>query len=383
MTNAKTFAALSSEEIRRYSRHISLPEIGIEGQQKLKQGRVLVIGAGGLGCPVLLYLTAAGVGKIGVIDFDSVDESNLQRQVLFGTEDTGKLKSEVAQRKLGNLNPHSNITAYTERLNSTNSLEIFDSYDLIVDGSDNFATRYLVNDACVLLDKPFVYGAIYKFEGQVSVFNYTDRSGVKGPTYRCLFPAPPLPGSVPNCAEIGVLGVLPGILGCMQALEALKVLTGVGQPLAGKLFIFDSLSMSSRTIELRRKSQVSEIGELIDYEEYCGERRDHAQVEEVSPMQLREMHERGDCFELLDVREPHEREICSIGGGLAIPVREIKDNVDFISRDRPVIVYCHHGQRSQATINLLATKFGFTNLYNLRGGIHAWAIDVELNMPRY
>jgi len=382
MTNKEDKVTLSVDEIRRYSRHISLPEIGMKGQERLKASRILVVGAGGLGCPVLLYLAAAGVGEIGIIDFDLVDESNLQRQVLFDSQDAGQPKSEVAKKKLDSLNPHLTITAHVKRLDSTNALEILDSYDLIVDGSDNFATRYLVNDACVLLGKPFVYGAVFKFEGQVSVFNYTDRLGKQGPTYRCLFPHPPAPGSVPNCAEIGVLGALPGTIGCMQAMEAFKIITGVGEPLSGKLFLFDSLSMHSRIIHFERSSQPLEITELIDYEEFCGSCTVNSRVEDITPVTLSEMRARGDCFELLDVRESFERKICSLGGA-AIPLHAVRDSVANICRDKPVIIYCHHGQRSREAASVLATEFGFTNLYSLRGGIQAWADEVEPDMPRY
>lgn len=357
---------LSPEELRRYSRHLLIPEFGIEGQQRLKTAKVLVIGCGGLGSPILLYLAAAGVGTLGIVDGDRVDESNLQRQILYGTESVGKPKVEETARRLQSLNPSIQIETYFEQLNSQNALDILRPYDVVIDGSDNFPTRYLVNDACVLLNKPLVYGAIYRFEGQVAIFNYQN-----GPNYRDLFPAPPPPELAPNCAEAGVLGVLPGIIGCLQANETIKLLTGIGQPLTGKLYVMDALTLLSRTIKIPRLPQRPVIDKLIDYDEFCGIKKETLDDENISPNKLKLLLEEKADFQLIDVREPHEYAIDNLGGTL-MPLSQLEEWVTRIERDKWVIVHCQSGMRSQKAIQLLREKYGFTNLKNLEGGIVAY-----------
>jgi sulfur-carrier protein adenylyltransferase/sulfurtransferase len=375
---------LTPEEIKRYNRHLILSEIGKEGQEKLKAAKVLVVGAGGLGCPVLQYLTAAGVGTIGILDYDVVDESNLQRQVLFNTDDIGKSKAETAAKKLALLNPHIKFNFQTLKLSSENSQQIFKAYDIIVDGSDNFPTRYLVNDTCIIEDKVLVSASIFKFEGQVSVFNLKDKSGERGPTYRCLFPEPPDSKDVPNCSEIGVLGVLPGIIGSIQANEVIKIITGTGLPLSGKLFVLDALTMKTSILNFSKNEENFKIKELIDYEDFCSvNQKDFSPgYKEITVLELKAWMDKKEKFELLDVREIFEREIGSIGG-INIPMNDIPKNVDLIPLDRPVIVYCHHGMRSAMIVKFLYEEFGLNNLYNLEGGIHAWASYIDDTMTKY
>ncbi|MCB0627198.1 MAG: ThiF family adenylyltransferase [Saprospiraceae bacterium] len=370
----------TTQERARYARHFTLPEFGEEGQRKLKQSSVLVIGAGGLGSPLLLYLAAAGVGRIGIVEFDQVDESNLQRQVLYTIGDLGQSKGEVAVRRLRALNPLVEVEHYPTRLSSENALSIFRGYDLVADGTDNFPTRYLVNDACVLSGIPNVYASIFRFEGQVSVFNLLRADGARGPNYRSLFPQPPPPGMVPSCAEGGVLGVLPGIVGSLQASEAIKVLTGIGDPLDGRLFLFDAASFSSRILKIPDTPGPA-ITELIDYEEFCG-LAPSAPVKEIGVQEFFEMRERGVDFQLIDVREPYEVEIAELGGEL-IPPAEIERSADRIARDKMVVLHCRSGRRSADAVRLLEERFGFDNLYNLRGGILAWADEIDPSMAKY
>lgn len=355
---------LSKEEINRYSRHIVLPEIGADGQEKINKAKVLVIGAGGLGCPVLQYLTAAGIGTTRIVDSDIVDESNLQRQILFSVHDIGKPKTEVARQKLSLLNPFCQFQVENYRLTATNALEIIKEYDLVIDGSDNFPTRYLVNDACVMLNKPLVFGSVFKFEGQVSVFNYKN-----GPTYRCLFPQPPQDS--PNCEEIGVLGVLPGIIGTIMANEALKVVLGIGEVLSGKLFVLDALSMSTQIISFEKNPANSIIEKLIDYELFCSSLNEKVMSREITSVELKKMIDSKADFQLIDVREKLEYLISNIKGE-NIPLGSIEKNINRISRDRKVVIHCKTGVRSKKAIDLLEKKYGFTNLYNLAGGIDSW-----------
>ncbi len=369
---------LSTEELKRYNRHIILEEVGKAGQEKLKMAKVLVIGTGGLGCPVLQYLTAAGVGTIGIVDFDVVDHSNLQRQILFDVNDIGHPKAEVARKKLSAQNPFVQFNVHQEKLTSSNALALFEQYDIVVDGSDNFPTRYLTNDACVITGKPLVFGSIFKFDGQVAVFNYND-----GPTYRCLFPAPPDPGSVPNCAQIGVIGVLPGLIGTIQANEVIKLITGIGEPLSGKLLIMDALTMETNLFAVARNANNAQITELIDYEDFCGLNTPfHETMQEMTSQELAERLEQGDDIQLLDVREPFEYEICHLDAEL-MPLSTISNRVADIPRNVPVVVYCHHGMRSAAAITTLQQEYGFNNLYNLIGGIHDWAANIDPEMEQY
>ncbi len=355
---------LSKEEINRYSRHILLSGIGTEGQEKLKGAKVLVIGAGGLGCPVLQYLTAAGVGTIGIADDDIVDESNLQRQVVFSTEDVSRQKAEVAVQKLKLQNPNVNLISHISRLTSANALDLIKNYNLVIDGSDNFPTRYLVNDACVMLNKPLVFGSIFKFEGQVSVFNYKS-----GPTYRCLFPEPPGAGEVPNCSEVGVLGVLPGMIGTIMANEALKVILEIGNVLSGKLFVLDALSMHTQIVSFKKNPVNLKITSLTDYEQFCV--ANAAGVKEISVDELKKMIKSRADFQLIDVREQSEYMVLNISGE-NIPLGSIEQHVSKIARDKKVVIHCKMGGRSKRAIEVLEKKYGFTNLYNLAGGIDAW-----------
>ncbi|HMV25751.1 MAG TPA: molybdopterin-synthase adenylyltransferase MoeB [bacterium] len=379
---------LTTEELARYNRHLILKEFGLEGQQKLKSAKVLVIGAGGLGAPCLLYLTAAGVGTIGIVDFDTVDASNLQRQVLYTVDDVGKPKADTAAHRLKQLNPSVHFNTHREKLTSANALDIIRSYDIIADGSDNFQTRYLVNDACVLLNKPLIYASIFQFEGQVSVFNYTDPSGTLGPNYRDLFPTPPPPGMVPSCAEGGVLGVLPGIIGSMQASEAIKVITGIGTPLSGKLFLWNALTFESRTMKFKRdpanpiNGLQQTITALIDYEVFCGISEPEKQTGgEISPAELKHWIDTGKDFQLIDVRESFEYGICNLGGTL-IPLAQIMQESARIAQNKPVVVHCKMGGRSAKAIAQLRT-LGFDNLINLRGGIIAYAETVDPSLAKY
>ncbi len=342
--------------MNRYSRQIILPEVGLEGQAKITNASVLVVGAGGLGCPVLVYLAAAGVGRIGIIDADKVDVTNLQRQVLYTTEDEGKPKAETAAKRLMALNPEINIDVYPVWLSKANALEIFSSYDIIVDGSDNFATRYLVNDACVILNKPLVFGSIFKFEGQVSVFNYKG-----GPTYRCLFPEPPAAGEVPNCSEIGVIGVLPGIIGTLQANEVIKIILEKGDVMSGLLYMYDALSNDVQKLKVFKDPVASLVTELGIYEEVCETSPD------IDKKTFDAWKEKQVVFQLIDVREPHEYEQKNIGGEL-IPMNTVKDNLTRIREDIPVIVHCQMGGRSRKIVDFLYEK-GFKNVYNLRNGL--------------
>jgi len=381
MSNVK----FSKEELERYSRHLIIPEFNIEGQRRLKNAKVLIVGSGGLGSPLLLYLTAAGVGTIGIVDFDVVDETNLQRQVLFSVDDVGKSKSAAAIERLQRLNPNVNFIEHNTRLTSENALEILSDYHVVADGTDNFPTRYLVNDACVILQKPNVYASIFRFEGQVSVFNYTDQDGNTGPNYRDLFPTPPPPGLVPSCAEGGVIGVLPGIIGSLQANEVIKVITGIGSPLSGRLFLFDALAFETRTLKVHKDPGQESIVQLIDYEMFCGigqETEDTPKVREISVTELETMKDNDEDFQLIDVREPYEYEIANMGGVL-IPLGQIEDRVDQIVSDKKVVVHCRSGARSAKAIVTLEKKFGFTNLYNLKGGILAYADEIDNSLAKY
>ncbi len=383
----------SKSELERYSRHLIIPEFNIEGQRKLKAAKVLVVGTGGLGAPMLMYLAAAGVGTIGLVDFDVVDESNLQRQVLFSVNDIGKAKVEAAKERLEGLNPHIKIQIHNLRLTSENALEIFKNYDLVADGTDNFPTRYLVNDACVLLGKTNVYASIFRFDGQVSVFNYKDKNGIFGPNYRDLFPAPPPPGLVPSCAEGGVIGVLPGIIGSLQANEVIKVISGVGEPLAGRLFLFDALNFETRILKISKDPNQVPVSKLIDYEFFCGvgepdsDQDENAKSEknsfkEISVKELNEWQISGEKFQLIDVREEFEYEISNMGGEL-IPLDEIENNIEKIAKDVKVVVHCRSGQRSEEAIKVLEKKFDFRNLYNLRGGLLAYATEIDQSIAKY
>jgi sulfur-carrier protein adenylyltransferase/sulfurtransferase len=378
---------LSREEIQRYSRHLIMPEVGMEGQLKLKRARVLTIGTGGLGAPLGLYLAAAGVGHLGLVDFDVVDSSNLQRQVTFTTADVGKPKSEAAKARLSALNPAIDIVSYETRLTSENALELFRDYDIIVDGTDNFPTRFLVNDASVLLGKPNVYGSIFRFEGQATVFGYPG-----GPCYRCLYPEPPPPGLVPSCAEGGVLGVLPGIVGSIQAMETIKLILGTGEPLVGRLLLFDALAMRFRELKLKRNPDCPMCGEhrtitkLIDYEEFCGIRGEEAPamtdgIPEITATELKRRQDRGEKLFILDVREPHEYQICNLNGKL-IPLGELPRRVNELDSSVEMVVHCRSGKRSADAIHFLQTA-GFKKLWNLKGGVLAWADEVDPRMPKY
>ncbi len=378
---------LSREEILRYSRHLIMPEVGMDGQLKLKKARVLMIGAGGLGAPLGLYLAAAGVGHLGIVDFDVVDFTNLQRQVTFSTADVGKTKLEAAKARLSGLNPTIEISTYEIRLDSSNALDLFRDYDLVVDGTDNFPTRYLVNDACVLLGKQNVYGSIFRFEGQVSVFGAPN-----GPCYRCLYPEPPPPGLVPSCAEGGVLGVLPGIVGAIQGIEAIKLILGAGDPLVGRLLLFDALAMRFRELKLKKNPDCPMCGtnrtitKLIDYEEFCGIRGEEApmqnlQVPEITPRELKQRQDRGDDLFVLDVREPHEYQICNLNGYL-IPLGDLPKRVSELDSSREIVVHCRSGKRSADAVDFLG-KAGFRKIWNLKGGILAWSDDVDPKVPKY
>src|ERR1700686_5125891 len=378
---------LSKDEILRYSRHLIMPEVGMEGQLKLKSAKVLLIGTGGLGAPLGLYLAAAGVGKLGLVDFDVVDFTNLQRQVAFGTSDVGKPKSEATRARLANLNPDIQIQSFETQLTSANALELFKDFDIIVDGTDNFPTRYLVNDACILLGKPNVYGSIFRFEGQATIFGMPD-----GPCYRCLYPEPPPPGLVPSCAEGGVLGVLPGIVGSIQAMETIKLILGSGDNLVGRLLLFDALAMKFRELKLRKNPNCPMCGEhrtinnLIDYYEFCGVRGEEApapnlQVPEITPRELKARLDRGDDLFILDGREPHEFQICNIKGNL-IPLGELPRRVHELDSSREIVAHCRSGKRSAEAVYFLR-KAGFRKILNLKGGILAWSDEVDPSVPKY
>jgi adenylyltransferase/sulfurtransferase len=376
---------LSPEEIRRYSRHLIMPEVGTEGQKRLKAARVLMIGTGGLGSPLGMYLAAAGVGHLGLVDFDVVDESNLHRQLLYGKKDVGRPKIEAAVERLREVNPHIELIPHNQRLDSSNALELFTGYDLIVDGTDNFPTRYLVNDACVLTGKPNVYGSIFRFEGQVSVF-----WGRKGPCYRCLFPEPPPPGLVPSCAEGGVLGVLPGIIGSLQANEVIKLILATGEPLIGRLVLFDALKMRFRELKLRKNPECPvcsahpTLDKLIDYEQFCGIGAEPEVDDDVniSVRQLAEWRQQGRPHTLLDVRSPEEWQIARIEGATLIPIQELRDRMGELDTSELIVAQCHHGPRSLRAVGLLR-QFGFVRVKNLYGGIDAWSEEIDPTVPRY
>jgi molybdopterin/thiamine biosynthesis adenylyltransferase/rhodanese-related sulfurtransferase len=379
--------SLSNEEIRRYSRHLILPEFGMEGQRKLKQGSVLLIGTGGLGSPLALYLAAAGVGHIGLVDFDIVDESNLQRQIIHGTSTLGIRKTESAKMRLRDLNPHIDIATYDVQITSENAFDLIRPYDVIVDGTDNFPTRYLTNDACVMLGKPNVYGSIFRFEGQATVFS--PKHG--GPCYRCLYPEPPPPGLVPSCAEGGVLGVLPGVVGTIQATEAIKLLTGIGEPLIGRLLLYDALAMRFRELKLRRNPDCPVCGdhptvtELIDYQQFCGISPEEAHRDatiEITPAEVADwLHSDNPPF-LLDVREPNEWEICHIPGAVRISVNELAERMNELDSAVEMVVYCRSGVRSARAVELLR-QAGFRKVKNMAGGILRWSDEVDPSVPKY
>jgi len=379
-----TLPHLSHEEILRYSRHLLLPEVGVEGQRALKGARVLTIGAGGLGSPIALYLAAAGVGTLGIVEFDVVDLTNLQRQVLHGTSQVGRPKLDSAAARLGDLNPHVRVERHPVQLSSANALEILGAYDIVIDGSDNFPTRYLVNDAAVLLGKPLVYGSIFRFEGQVSVFDAS-----RGPCYRCLYSEPPPPGLVPSCAEGGVLGVLPGIVGSLQALEAIKLILGVGEPLVGRLLLFDALRLRFRELQLRKDPDCPLCGPrpsitgLIDYEAFCGIGAPVVPTgSEISATELHAALDAGRPVAILDVREPHEFEIVHLPGSTLIPLRELPGRLAQLDSRAELVVLCHHGMRSLQAVELLRGA-GFQHARSLAGGIDAWAIEVDPSLARY
>jgi adenylyltransferase/sulfurtransferase len=377
---------LSSDEILRYSRHLILPEVALEGQQRLKASRVLLIGAGGLGSPLALYLAAAGVGTIGLVDFDVVDVTNLQRQIVHGSKDVGRPKLESARDRLKDLNPHVHVEGFETRLTSENALEIVRDFDIVIDGTDNFATRYLTNDACVILGKPNVYGSIYRFEGQSSVF-----ATEEGPCYRCLYPEPPPPGLVPSCAEGGVLGVLPGLVGTIQATEGIKLLLGVGEPLIGRLLLIDALTMQFRTMRLRKNPNcpacgTREIRELIDYDQFCGIGGDPLQdphgIPEITPKELAAKQQRRDDFDLIDVREPHEWAIAKIPGARLVPLGTFTEQLSSFDSARDIVVTCKMGGRSAKAVRQLQAA-GFKKVWNLAGGILRWSDDVDPTVPKY
>lgn len=384
-------APMSAEERARYARHLALPEVGLEGQERLRRARIIIIGAGGLGSPVAMYLAAAGVGTIGLVDFDVIDLTNLQRQVLYRTADVGRRKTEVAAERLREANPHVRVVRHDLRLTSENALDVLRDYDVVIDGTDNFPTRYLVNDACVLLGKPYVYGSILRFDGQVAVFD-----GRTGPCYRCLFREPPPPGLVPNCAEGGVLGVLPGIIGSLQALEALKLVLGVGDTMVGRLAVFDGLAFRWRELRLRKNPDCPVCGEaptlrgLIDYEEFCGLGGDRMAeagpggVRETTPEELKQRLDAGDSLVLIDVRETFEWEISNLEphGARLIPLGEFADRVDELDPDTEIVLYCRSGSRSAGAARHLLAR-GFQRVWNLKGGINAWARDVDPDLPTY
>jgi molybdopterin/thiamine biosynthesis adenylyltransferase/rhodanese-related sulfurtransferase len=384
---------LSHEEVLRYSRHLIMPEVGIEGQKKLKAAKILLIGTGGLGSPTSMYLAAAGIGTIGLVDYDVVDFTNLQRQIIHGTKDIGRSKLESAEETLSDLNPFIKLVKYNVPLTSDNALDIIADYDIVIDGTDNFPTRYLVNDACVMLGKINVYGSIFRFEGQVSVFGHEE-----GPCYRCLFPEPPPPGLVPSCAEGGVLGILPGTVGTLQATEAIKIILGIGQPLVGRLLLYDALAMTFDTMKIRKNpncpvcSEHPTLTELIDYEQFCGvpahDRSSFDNGTDVKPIPavgvkaLKERVEKGEALTILDVREPHEWEISKIEGSIFIPKAEVLNHLNELPRDGSLMVLCRTGVRSGDVVRWLQDA-GFDNAINVSGGINAWAKQIDQNLPVY
>ena len=384
---------LTNEQILRYSRHLILPEIGMAGQKKLRAASVLIIGAGGLGCPIALYLTAAGIGRLGLVDFDVVDRTNLQRQILYGESVVGVPKVEAAAERLKDLNPDVEIETYPERLTSENALQIMSDYDIVIDGTDNFPTRYLTNDAAVILGKPYIYGSIFRFEGQVSVFLSRPFNGFeRGPCYRCLFPSPPPPGAVPSCAEGGVLGVLPGIVGALQAAEAIKLIVGIGEPLIGKLMLIDTLRMEFKTVRIRRNPDCPVCGdnptirELIDYEEFCGLRRGELPESDeifVTPQELKSKLDAGEPLLLLDVREPEELEISEFPHPYKhIPLDDLPERVHELDLTSEIIIFCRNDQRSRLAAQMLQ-RMGFSRVKVLKGGINAWSQEIDPSVPQY
>ena len=384
-----TAAALSNEEIQRYSRHLIMPEVGMEGQLKLKAAKVLLVGTGGLGAPLGMYLAAAGIGRIGLVDFDIVDYSNLQRQIIHGTKDVGRKKLDSAAETMLDINPHIQIDRHEVALNSENALDILKDYDIVVDGTDNFPTRYLVNDACVLLKKPNVYGSIFRFEGQSTVFAYEG-----GPCYRCLYPEPPPPGLVPSCAEGGVLGILPGLIGVVQATETVKLILGAGEPLVGRLLLYDALAMRFRELKLRRNPECPVCGDhptvtkLIDYQQFCGVPHADEKIEpvtnlgEIEPVEVKQKIDRGDAFTLIDVRELHEYQICRIPTSKLIPLGELPKRLNELDKDAVIVAHCKSGMRSAKAVDILK-QAGFRNVRNLKGGILAWSDKVDPSVPKY
>lgn len=378
-------ATLTPEEIRRYSRHLILPEVGMDGQVKLKQAKVLMVGTGGLGAPMALYLAAAGVGTLGLIDFDVVDESNLQRQVIHGTSDVGRKKIESAEASIKEINPNVRVIKHETALTSDNAMEILKDYDIVADGTDNFPTRYLVNDACVLLKKPNVYGSIFRFEGQASVFAMED-----GPCYRCLYPEPPPPGLVPSCAEGGVLGILPGTVGLIQATEVVKLILGIGEPLKGRLVLYDALNMKFRELRLRKNPECPICGthptihKLIDYQQFCGVVAEppKSTLPEIDPVEVKAKIDRGDKFVLVDVREPHEYKIGNISFAKLIPLGDVAKRMNELNVGDEIVVHCKSGVRSAKAANLLRES-GFKNVSNMKGGILAWSDKVDPSVPKY
>jgi sulfur-carrier protein adenylyltransferase/sulfurtransferase len=388
MRDSTASIGLTANEVARYSRHLIMPEVGMEGQKRLKAASILLIGAGGLGSPLGLYLAAAGVGRIGLVDFDVVDFSNLQRQILHGTTDVGRPKLHSARDRLQAINPEVKLDLYETRLTSANAFQIFEPYDIIIDGTDNFQTRYLVNDACVLLKKPNVYGSIFRFDGQASVF-----APPAGPCYRCLYPEPPPPGEVPSCAEGGVLGILPGLVGCIQATEAVKLILGKGSPLIGRLLLYDALQMSFQEFKVRRNPKCPMCGDrptitqLIDYDQFCGVRGQEAPAvtsnqAEITVEELKQRLDRGDKVFILDVRNPEEFQICRIAGSTLLPLPELAQRVGELSKTQEMVVHCKSGMRSAKAIAFLRQQ-GFQKLANLKGGILAWADKIDPTMPKY
>jgi adenylyltransferase/sulfurtransferase len=384
---------LTPAELKRYHRHLILDDFGMERQLLLKKARVLVVGAGGLGSPALLYLGAAGVGTLGIADADTVDLSNLQRQVLYTTADEGQLKAVAAAARIKALNPHISVVSHPVQVTAANALDLIKDYDVVLDGTDNFPTRYLLNDACVLLGKPLVYGSILRFEGQLAVFNWRKPDGTFSANYRDLFAVPPDPDSVPDCAQAGVLGVLPGIIGTLQANEVIKIITNTGEPLADKLMLWDSATAQQTIIRIRNMNARDTIKNLIDYDEFCGisgqknkyltfNQPNNTIMKEVTVQELKQLIDSGADFQLIDVREPHEYDICNLEGEL-IPQGEIPYNVDKISKDKQVILHCRSGARSGNMVQWLEKNHNFTNLYNLKGGVLAWAKEIDPEFPTY
>lgn len=389
-TLAGALPELSNDEVLRFSRHLILPDVGMEGQRRLKAAKVLMIGTGGLGAPLGLYLAAAGVGRIGIVDFDAVDVTNLQRQVIHGTKDIGRPKIDSAAERMEDINPYLKIDKYETALSSANALEIMKDYDIVVDGTDNFPTRYLVNDACVLLGKPNVYGSIFRFEGQATVFNYEG-----GPCYRCLYPEPPPPGLVPSCAEGGVLGILPAVIGSIQATETVKLILGAGTTLSGRLLLYDALHMRFRELKLRRNLDCPMCGdnptikELIDYQEFCGipqqkaqEAMEQGKLPEITPLELKQRIDRGDDIVILDVREPHEYDIAKIPGTKLIPLGEIPKRFEELDSTADIVIHCRSGVRSGKAQKFLK-EMGFSRVTNLAGGILRWSDEVDPSVPKY